>query len=207
MASIFQRSIVALKATASHAASLATRPAAAAPEPVVFDKRHEDRLKRQLPCSIVEMEDGTFVTVPKARAISSTADGLKLFGSPSGALLGTGFSQIDIANVKQIAVGVLTDKTDASAAGANAALTTASGGLSATLHPVAASPFTQLEVVMQGVPPVTKGVSEALRICGVAWTPWGRTVAPSFLAAAGLPDETTARDTKLMSADVVGPPY
>ena len=85
MASLFLRAVTGLRAAA------------------------QEELKRIIPLSIIEFKDGSFAATPAKRCIQRDGlTGLKLFASAEGRLDG-GSSAVDIANVKQIAVGILTD--------------------------------------------------------------------------------------------------
>jgi hypothetical protein len=67
MASIFSRNVDSLRSLVQSVTTRVTKPASEVPQPIVWDKRHEDELKRLLPLSILEMNDGTFVTTAKNR--------------------------------------------------------------------------------------------------------------------------------------------
>ena len=120
MASLFLRAVTGLRAAAQSAVAQAAQPVPAPVAPLIWDKRHEEELKRIIPLSIIEFKDGTFAATPAKRCIQRDGPtGLKLFASAEGRLDG-GSSAVDIANVKQIAVGILTDPAVGGSAGAAA---------------------------------------------------------------------------------------
>ena len=92
-----------------------TRPP---PEPVVIDARIDGSVKRQLAASIVKMQDGTWRALSASRPFAAGAQP-KLYGTTDGKL-GPPASEIEIAQVQQIAMGVLTDKADGALKGVNA---------------------------------------------------------------------------------------
>ena len=109
MTSLFLRAVANLRSAAQSAAAQAAQPAPVPAAPVVWDKRNEEELKRIIPLSIIELKDGSFAATPAKRCVQRDGPtGLKLFASTEGRLDG-GSSAVDIANVKRIAMGVLTD--------------------------------------------------------------------------------------------------
>jgi hypothetical protein len=140
MASILQQTLARLK---SYVTTLAdsTRDESGAAQPFVFGSDIDASSKKALPCSIVKMQDGTFLTVPHKRGSQFGASGAKLFGCASGDLHGRA-SEIDISAIDGIALGVLSDFSAADVVGANAAGLQAVGGVAARLAPVVHTPFT-----------------------------------------------------------------
>ena len=206
MASLFLRAVSGLRAAAQSAVAQAAQPVPAPVAPLIWDKRHEEELKRIIPLSIIEFKDGTFAATPAKRCIQRDGPtGLKLFASAEGRLDG-GSSAVDIANVKQIAVGILTDPAVGGSAGA-AADSLKWFGVECAVHPVAASPFSELDVSAPPGGAMTRArIPNILQQLAVSWKPWGVVAGPTFQALAGLPSSREAAAAVLTEDAVVGAP-
>ena len=204
MASLFLRAVTGLRAVAQSAIAQAAQPAPAPVAPLIWDKRHEEELKRIIPLSILEFKDGSFAATPAKRCVQRDGQtGLKLFASAEGRLDG-GSSAVDIANVRQIAVGVLTDPAVGGSAGA-AADSLKWFGVECAVYPVAASSFSELDVsAPPGGAKTRARIPNVLQQLAVSWKPWGAAAEPTFQALAGLPSSRAAAAAVLAEDDVVG---
>jgi len=206
MTSLFLRAVANLRSAAQSAAAQAAQPAPVPAAPVVWDKRNEEELKRIIPLSIIELKDGSFAATPAKRCVQRDGPtGLKLFASTEGRLDG-GSSAVDIANVKRIAMGVLTDPAVGGLSGTEAG-SLRWFGVECTVQPVVASTFSELEVA---APPKHGSKSRArilnvLTQLNVTWRPWGAAADPTFRALAGLPTPREVATAALDEDTVVGP--
>ena len=163
-----------------------------------------EELKRLLPGSVLELDDGSFAFLPLTHAVIGQAGGeIKLLVKTGDAAAGI---QRSLAwageNIKQIAVGVL---STASKDGANTApLKIAS--LPAKLRVKAGDTLTELEVLPEGGASFAKGVKESLAAVGGAWQSWtGGVVEAPLIATPPAPtlDEALAVGSSMGRAHLV----
>ena len=193
-ASIFAGLASAVVKALTDAHSAVRAPAPAPQPPVELTRGNANDMKRLLPGSVVEFNDGTFATVPLKGAVvipSAVQSPPVLVVSKGGSLsAGAGATQqiTDLSSVNRIVLGVCSDRVDSTAAGSAAAsLRTAMGP--AAIYPVPATPFVELEVESpRGASPVKSTILNALKAVGASWRMWGAAAPAAFLTVAGLPD-------------------
>ena len=191
-----------LRAAVDAAVKTALAPGAS-PAPVLapgLSGAAPGELKRQLPGSLFELADGSFVMVPLTGGVVSTAAGTEVVVKAGASLPGTKRSMDWLgSNVNKVALGVLSFGGRAGAAADSLQM----AGVQVGLWP-ADSPITTLTMSAVGGGSTDKSVNEALSSCGASWRSWeGGLVEPTLrsthplltLDAAKAADTTRSRLT------------